>query len=717
MGKLIAVAGTPGLWQNPDWEPGTAGTFVLLIGVSAYSHLPGGDKIPANQSFGLEQLFVSALTAYELFSWVDNGYEFVASDGTSCPVAQCWFLSAPTKAEVDRMRPDVVEHWLDPTYNNCVSAIRSWKKSMTDLGEHGESSRLFFFFCGHGLEVYQEEQIVLPSDWLNPDGDLSEAINVRKLARALSELNVNNQYFFVDACRNDHPRLRELDIKGNGVITSGLTIRTNPLCNAPMLHATAASLQTFQPRDVNDGLSLFGQSLLDGLYARAGYTRDCGQGRCLVKFSPLHEYIIRRYNELLNQFGKTTRQTIPQVGQMTDPFGVVTQVAEVYLTGLPEPELTQLADPRFTTKLNVVTRKKEGGLISDNYFNRNHPEFVELAHAVDFNRYVRNGHSTTFPVESIPAGTDRKSMSFSVDQLFGNKRLAEMWQNARVFSLRERTWLDRSELLLERVERTADKKSLRITFSLPASDGAHWLEFSYGLNVYVAVIPDERPLYNAPSTVFYMLEVEVLARDLLSGEAIRFDVSFSPEGINGELISSITAIWDKYRAGTALRASLDLEDIYLRQMVIGKADSLAAAALAGLILIRAGKTVLLEPHWMENLMNWYPHSPDACIVHNEFLLRARADNPDLGLLVGNLVEMNRRGFPRLNECFGLALRQLSDILDLPLLQGDTRQTLEAIQKPLRENLRWFRTGGMFTVFSAPNEVLAGHELVNWFVDR
>lgn len=215
------------------------------------------------------------------------------------------------------------------------------------------------------------------------------------------------------------------------------------------------------------------------------------------------------------------------------------------------------------------------------------------------------------------------------------------WQNARVFSLRERTWLDRSELLLERVERTADKKSLRITFSLPASDGAHWLEFSYGLNVYVAVIPDERPLYNAPSTVFYMLEVEVLARDLLSGEAIRFDVSFSPEGINGELISSITAIWDKYRAGTALRASLDLEDIYLRQMVIGKADSLAAAALAALILIRAGKTVLLEPHWMENLMNWYPHSPDACIVHNEFLLRARADNPDLGLLVGNLVEMNR----------------------------------------------------------------------------
>lgn len=717
MGKLNAVAGTPGLWQNPDWKPGTAGTFVMLIGVSKYSHLPGGDQVIASQNYGLGQLFVSALTAHELFSWVDNDYEFVSTQGMECPVAQCWLLCAPTDAEQERMRPEIVEHLLDPTFNNCVSAIRSWKRSMDELGEQGESSRLFFFFCGHGLEIYQEEQIVLPSDWLNPQGDISEAINVRKLARALSELKVNNQYFFVDACRNDHPKLRELDIKGSGVITSGLTLRANPECNAPILHASAASLQTFQPTDVQNGLSLFGQSLLDGLYARAGYTRDCGEGKCLVRFSPLHDYIIRRYNELLRQFGQNVRQTIPLVGQMTEPLGVVTQVVEVYSTAPPEHELTELVNAQSTTKLNVVTRKKEGGLISDNYFNRNHPEFIELAQAVDFNRYIRKGHSITFPTESMAAGTDRKSMSFSVEQLFASKRLAEMWQNAKVFSLRKRVWLDRSELLLERVERTANKRFVRITFSLPASEGGHWLEFSYGRNVYVAVLPDETPLYKAPSTVFYMLEVEANDRGFSSGEMIRFDVSFSPERINGRLISSITAVWDKYRNGTAFQASLDLEDIQLRGMVIGKADSLTVAALATLILIRAGKTVLLESYWMQNLMDWYPQSPDACVVRNEFHLRASADDPDLELLVANLAEMNRRGFPRLNECIGLALRQLSDILDLPQLPAHTRRILEDIHRPLRENLRWFSAGGMFTVFSVPREAIVREGLVKWFVER
>ena len=45
----------PGLWVNPDWQEGTPGTFAVIIGVSAYTHLAEGDaQVP--ETFGLGQL-------------------------------------------------------------------------------------------------------------------------------------------------------------------------------------------------------------------------------------------------------------------------------------------------------------------------------------------------------------------------------------------------------------------------------------------------------------------------------------------------------------------------------------------------------------------------------------------------------------------------------------------------------------------------------------
>jgi hypothetical protein len=59
---LEPVAGKPGLWRDPQWVRGMPGLYAVVIGVSAYPHLAGGDD-PADDTLGLGQLLSSASTA------------------------------------------------------------------------------------------------------------------------------------------------------------------------------------------------------------------------------------------------------------------------------------------------------------------------------------------------------------------------------------------------------------------------------------------------------------------------------------------------------------------------------------------------------------------------------------------------------------------------------------------------------------------------------
>ena len=82
----------PGLWVNPNWKTGDGGMFALVIGVSRYEHLNDGPGAPADETYGLGQLTVSALTAYRFFEWLRSGY---ALDGL--PIAQARLLLSPLR--------------------------------------------------------------------------------------------------------------------------------------------------------------------------------------------------------------------------------------------------------------------------------------------------------------------------------------------------------------------------------------------------------------------------------------------------------------------------------------------------------------------------------------------------------------------------------------------------------------------------------------------
>ena len=78
------------------------------------------------------------------------------------------------------------------------------------------NSRSVFFFSGHGLEVIEDRQILLPSDYLDPGTPIDRAISTQNISRGLKALPIPLHFLFVDACRNDHNNLgRYAPLRGN----------------------------------------------------------------------------------------------------------------------------------------------------------------------------------------------------------------------------------------------------------------------------------------------------------------------------------------------------------------------------------------------------------------------------------------------------------------------------------------------------------------------
>jgi hypothetical protein len=178
----------PGLWINRDWQEDTPGLFAVIIGVSRYPYLSpdetntDSDDFPlSTETYGLGQLKVSALTALEVFRWLRDKYQI-----DNCPLAKCWCLLSPTEEE-NAFDPEINENLTEPSFRNCTKALRFWRGYMRQLPENvAEQSRSFFFFSGHGLEIHQNKQILLPMDYLAPpEPSWNDAISTENLQNGL----------------------------------------------------------------------------------------------------------------------------------------------------------------------------------------------------------------------------------------------------------------------------------------------------------------------------------------------------------------------------------------------------------------------------------------------------------------------------------------------------------------------------------------------------
>jgi hypothetical protein len=665
--KLQPAAVEPGLWVNPAWQEGQPGAFAVVIGVSRYEHLEGGAS-PAQEAYGLGQLAVSALTAFEVFRWLDGTFRV-----EGCPIARCWLLLSPTAQELAH-EPALQTNLTAPTFDHCKKALRFWHHHMSrSPAAAAEHSRALFFFSGHGLEVHQEHQVLLPSDYLAPPSpSLDDAISTDNLKKGLASLAVRHHLFFLDACRNDHQALRAKNLKGATILTEDESALTNAERIAPQLYATASGQQAYQQPDPEKGLSLFGRALLDGLAGTPDLELDCAGALCAVNLYPLHGYVKRRVIELIDAAKAQVRQPVKLSGIVDNE--AITFVDRPRMLGTPP-------SPAPTVRGIGPKGLREASPVAE---------------------HSRALHDRALTVTRSLDAPMRERVSRQDDQiahdLFGSENVTAFWTTRlRVFRLGRRDWLDANALRLHSVERDEDTRTYRVDMEFAENardDIGHWLQTSDGAGTTHACVlsADKHAL------PIFSIEFDVSFDDGSGRQLSRLDAYLSLQ--NTGMLGAAAEMWSRYRTADVGEAVRAFELTTLEQMVREKLDSPLAATVAGIILLRANRLDRLHD-WLRNLANWFPERPEGSALWAEQLMRRPADRKEaVSEAADYLADLTTRGLPHTAEALSYAVRLADVLVRLERrISARQREKLKILGQRIQTTLPFFRPGGLFTAYS------------------
>jgi Caspase domain len=645
----------PGLLANPAWQPGTPGTFAIVIGASHYRHLAGGQD-PAPETYSLGQLAVSALTAFEWYRWLKSTYTY-----SDAPLARCWLLLSPTDAERD-FEPELAASTAEASFDNCKRALGYWWQQMRDLpAAAAAKSRAFFFFSGHGIEIYQDKQILLPADYLAPPArSWNDAMSTENLKRALASLDVPEQFFFLDACRNGNADLRRKVINGSSILNEDQSDRVNPDVIAPLFFATSSGQQAFQQPDPDKGLSLFGSALLDGLNGKPDIALVQQDPDFVVTLYALQRFVKRRVQELLAKAGENVRQPV----QMS---GVVDDATITYLKAYAVRAARGAAPGGFAREyedgfestgiLGPVARGGEAPV--------ENALLVKMIPSLDLIQKFEQG--------DFDAGHD----------IFGSESITGLWQpqNVRVYAFGGKQWLPPSPYRFGEIARTADTSSYRLELEFLVDDPVgYWLELLCQEKTWGCVLP----AIGAPG-VRYLLEFDVTARQPRELTRLEAGLALSNNGVLGDA----ARLWQKYR-NSDLGATIQVLDASdLRELVRGKVDNPLAALTAAIVLMRGKRSDLLK-EWLQNLAHLFPNLPDGAVLWAEHLAR----EGKTGEALDALAPLAGSPLPFTSEAFSYAAR-----LTRVLMRGKAPVQLPRYDERLDQALPYLRPGGLFTVYT------------------
>lgn len=652
---MTLQAQSQGIWINAGWKPSTPGTFAVVIGVSVYQHLDG-----SSQKFRLGQLFVSATTAYRFLRWLEDDYR-----RTGSPLAKCWMLLAPTPAE-NAANPSLSQNIMEPTFNNCDRVIRDWYLEMANLPpESAVKSRSVFFFSGHGLEVIEDRQILLPSDYLGPGVPIDRAISTQNISRGLKVLRVPTHFLFLDACRNDHDNLGHFTaLDGTKILNEPSNKAINPDCLVPIFYGSAAGEQAFSPKDPKLGSSLLGQALIEGLRAN-GLEPDCTTGTCYIDLHMLRPFVQNRIAEISRtQYKSSIVQRVRVRGDQTEE--AVTEVTP------PQPD---------------GGRKPAGPLPFSDFVNQ------------------------TLSVQAAPMGALRPTATdeATAHRFFGSERITAVWtQNAQVYDFERATWLEHGQdIEVLGMRRAPDASSVEFDFKVPGArlGATYWLQFNderqtFGCALPLASVP-RLPDNHLVETRFRM-EID-FGRGL---NIERFEVSISPDNHSEFYLDSAAAMWKLYNETSSREAEQRYDFVIpqdanmLQDLVRHKYYSPFAATIAGAILVRARQWDKLKD-WLRNLADIRPYVPDAQVLWVEQCLRQSDATLSKDEFVQYFLRLGRLPLPFLGETLGHALRQAEDLVadtDVALID---KIAIGEIRSRLRTAIALFRAGGMFAAFAGP----------------
>ena len=674
--SLVADKNVAGLWTNPRWVPGTPGTFALVIGVSQYCHLLGGAGPLATKvrdlKLGLGQLSVSAVTAHAFFEWVQRAYR-----KGDAPLAQCWLLLAPVPEERALIGNAISSHSPNPTFETCLDAIGNWYRAMKGLPKPAaDRSRSLFFFSGHGLEVIDGYQVLLPSDYLRPTLESVErALSSANLMKGVKALEVDEHFFFLDACRDDVAALlSNKPIKGFEALDEPLVPpgRRLPPKYVQAFYATASGAGAYQVKD--RGLSLFGESLLEGLQAQ-GLQPDCGQQPCSIHVYQLDYFLKARVTGLAACLGGTQRYVLG--GDPIDTMAVVTEID-------PPPLRTGMKPSRLEQARTVLN---EAFTVSDWHD-------------------LKNRRGTMMSATGEPFEVD------SVEQLFGSRLLGELWKGVRVYDLEERLNLPQGNLEVERVVRSPDGDVVAVEFGVARPMSRLWLtlEEEERGRVHGCTLLTDRDERTHFIMTFYIIDKPPPSREEFDlalphrnvrGRVNRIELQLSPR--NSGLLNRAAEAWLQFEHGDIRRAAQLAGEGLLNFALDVDEKSPVTAVVATEVLARFGQWNQLAK-FAKRLTRVFPRLPDAFVLLADYLL----DGPDPPLYdeaAAQLLKVDELGMPLTTECLRLAFQKVELVRRAEGLKLDIRARLEKIHSRLIDVLWRYRRGGLFCTFSGDRETI------------
>jgi hypothetical protein len=722
-----------GLWTDPHWNPGTPATFAVIIGVSRYRHLKDGEEPTDSQgrtwiaeAKDLGQLHVSALTAFRMFCWLAGQYRHEA------PLARCWLLLAPKAQEEPLLiLPDSsAVRWGEPSLANCNAAIRWWSSTMRSLPRAVASgSRGLFFFSGHGLESTQERQLLLPCDYLAPpEPNINAAISTSNLRYGLGSLKVNQQLFFVDACRNDHKELRGKEMVGTKILVEEDTSTLPPELLTPVLYSTGPGQRSWEYRDPSKGISIYGQALLDGLCGKPNIEIKGAGQQCRIELSPLEQYVRARVLQLLEAAKSKERQFV-RLGGQSDTSMTITYVDPPAPAAAPtaagpkvvarEHEIVVPA-AEFDAVRNSLEQDRATTIRGIHFRSDGMVKFELYTKAADLPQPLDQTFPARVPLpasEALAAETPIRELSatrkFSPrwledwsegHRLFGSETVTALWQErTKVWLLGKRKWRGAQAIRIAEVARDEDRGRYRVRLQIAEKeDVGYWLQMTDEEGtVHACMLPRDVPINPADARD----PVYELSIDRSPSDGVRRIIRL--EGYLGDQSGSLSyaaTLWRRYTTEHVAAAVQESEAKELRTVIENKIKSPLAATIAALVLLRANRLDRLPQRWLRNLANWFPRLPDGAVLFAERRLREKQTTKKGAKLAlqeaaAHLLMVRDRGIPRTSEVFDYAVSLVGRLKDAKELGARVREGLNELDNYLDNAFALYRTGGLFSSFS------------------
>ncbi len=238
----------------------------LIIGVSAYPHLPDGATPKAN-GYGMEQLSASALSVDRLAQWLEE-----AADRLAVPLGSCRRVLSPSPTELAVMPP--AGSYKAATLDNIRTEALEWRAECRSARDNVA----LFYFSGHGVQRTRQDAVLLAEDFGDSQGNpIFKSVDVNNLFDGMAPTVehpdiARTQFWFIDACRVLPSAFKNFEtLLPTGIFDVGVA-DYDDRC-APIYFGSAPGGFAYTVRDET---TIFGDALMQCLRGRAGSKLDAG---------------------------------------------------------------------------------------------------------------------------------------------------------------------------------------------------------------------------------------------------------------------------------------------------------------------------------------------------------------------------------------------------------------------------------------------------------